>query len=134
MPKKPTTPFGYISFSKDRKVDKKIFQLSDDKAVQEKEVAESFVTAFNKHPEHRKIIDWSALPENDQDFLLKFGNAEVLLQVTELVEREFVIPMTEEEYNAGQSTDAYLKDGGPIPWRIDIEKRDEALARIFHEG
>ncbi len=46
MPKKPTSPYGYISFSKDGKVQKHISTLSQDKTIQEKQVVGFLLSAL----------------------------------------------------------------------------------------
>lgn len=129
MPKKPTEPYGWIKFSKDGKVEKDIRILSQDKQLQEEEVTKLFIKSFNRQSGDRKIINYKKLPEHSQDFLLSTKSNEIYLQVTEIVEREFTSPMTQEEYDYGDWKNAYLKKSGEIPWKLDKKKMEKAL---FH--
>lgn len=131
MPKKPTSPFGSISFSKSGKVVKDEKALSSNKEKQEEEVAKSFVSAFNEFRPDTLISRCIQLPENDHDFVLELGEQKVYLQVTELVDRSFTFPMTREEYDSGMWEEAILKEPSEIPWRIDTAKRDAALWELI---
>ena len=133
MHNKPTSPFSFISFTKLGKVVKHVLMLSSDKSTQEKQAAESFMKAYNKRNQHCVIKDCSPLPENDQDFVLTFEHHEVLLQLTELVDRAFTKPMTNEEYDKVKFQESILKKDGDRPWKIDVEKRDAALSKLIEK-
>ena len=134
MPRKPTTPYGHILFSKDRRVEKKVFQLSEEKTKQQSEVAQVFVEGFNGLASEQQIRSWHDLPENDNDCLLTLeGGLEVHLEITELVDRGFTFPMTREEYDEGKWFQAIQKDFGQLPWRIDVEKKEAALVELVEK-
>jgi hypothetical protein len=127
MPRKPTSPYGYISFSKKGKVQKVTFSLSHKKTEQERSVAEVFIRSFNEQSSIRIIENLIPLSPNDHDFQFNVNNKATLLQVTELVEREFIFPLTMEEYKKS-ACDGYIqKDDSLIPWGIDFEKKNNAL-------
>lgn len=125
--KKPTEPFGYISFSKSGKVEKHMERLSLDKPIQERQVADIFVAAYNESFPRTPFKECRPLPENDHDFVLVGQNSEIDLQITELVSRAYTFEMTQEEYDRCAWKVATLKEYGGLPWRVDTEKRDAAL-------
>lgn len=130
-PRKPTNPYGYVAFSKDGSVNKRMFQLSGKKTLQEAEVVDVFASGFNKHSEGREISDIKPLPENDQDFDMQVNGVSTLLQVTELVDRTFVAPLTADEYNACEYDEYIQKGFGEIPCGINKEARDKVLAGLI---
>ncbi|RJX36078.1 MAG: hypothetical protein C4525_01850 [Desulfarculus sp.] len=127
MPKKPTEAYGYIAFSKSGKVEKHMDLLSSDKPIQEQQVAEIFIAAYNQAFPETAFDECRPLPENDQDFVLLGPGREIDLQITELVSRAYTFEMTREEYDRCDWKVATQKEYGGIPWRIDTDKRDAAL-------
>jgi hypothetical protein len=128
MPKKPTNPFAYISFAKDGKTEKHVAVLSSIKDTQERQVADSFIAAYNATNPDTPLTFLKQLPENDHDFLLRDAEQrKIVLQLTELVDRAYMFPMSREEYDKGQWREAVLRESGKIPWRVDTAKRDAAL-------
>ena len=126
-PKKPTQTFGYASFSPDGKVEIIKLRLPDTQQEKEIEAYKFFVEKYNIIDEVVQITDVSKLPENDHDFKVKIARNEVLIQLTELVDRTFVTPLTEEQYRKG-GWDAYvLKGSGEIPCGVNLLNRDNAL-------
>lgn len=133
MPKKPTSPFGYISFGKDGSVEKYVEVLPPEKDKQERRVVDSFVVGYNERNPNSKITNVEPLPENDHDFVLRDAKREILLQVTELVDRTYTFQMSREEYDQCQWREAVLKESGQIPWRVDTKKRDAALDELIQK-
>jgi hypothetical protein len=131
MPKKPTQPFGRLMFSKDGSVKRSMYHLSDVKDIQEREALERFVDTFNRFVCDPIITDIRQLPENDHDFVVKVSGITTHVQLTELVDRMFTFPMTEEEYQAGNWQACIHKRRGEIPWHLDIEKQDQALTDLI---
>jgi len=131
MVKKPTMPYGYLSFSKEGKITKKEFKISNDKATQEREVAEQFVQSFNEKYSTKKITKLEQLPENDHDFLILVNGKETLLQITELVEREYAVPLTEDEYKHGGWSMYLVNESDAIPWGVDEEKLHNSLTKTI---
>ena len=127
MPKKPTQPFGTINFSKDGKVRPDIRQLSEDRVEQEKGVIDIIAEHFGRmgHP----ITDIKQLPESDHDFEATCEGNPVIIQLTELVSRDFHDPVTflldtEAEAAAlskvisGKLDKHYAKPKGPGFWLV----------------
>jgi hypothetical protein len=98
MPRKPTQPFGHIAFSKEGKVTKNTTLLPDDKEGQEVGVVARFVEYLHQHGKH---FEPEKLPEHDNDFLLKTAEegTDVLLELVELVGREYLVEATDEYLN-----------------------------------
>lgn len=131
MPKKPTQPFGSFVFSKDGKVRRNSSRLSEVKPTQEKEALERFLHTFNTFIAEAGIIKPRQLQENDHDFIVEASGVDVLLQLTELVDRTFTFPMSREQYMSGNWPACVHKGRGEIPWRLDIEKRDHGLTGLI---
>ena len=70
-PKKPTQSYGYLSFSKDGKVSKNMFSLSNDKDTQEYRVAEQFCEHLIHSGQLSADAEIVKLPEADHDFIIK---------------------------------------------------------------
>lgn len=130
-PQKPTEPYGFISFRKNGKVDKQMFQLSHDKEKQEVGVIEHFLKALSLKNPNLNIIGYDQLPEADQDFVLRCNEEEIYVQVTEIVEREYAFPISKDEYNAGHYSHFIYKKPNEIPWAVDIKRRDESIKRAI---
>src|SRR5574340_890963 len=133
MPRKPTSPFGHIAFSKSGRVTKEMQQLSEVKEVQEMQVAAKFVDAFDKLNLGPKIEGLRPLGQNDHDAMGLMGGLPLQLQITELVALTYTFEMTDDDYNAGRFTEAIQLSYGARPHRIDTTLRDEALWRAIEK-
>jgi hypothetical protein len=133
MPKKPTRPYGQITFSKDGRVTKQMFRLSDDKLTQEREVIERFANLYNEIDVSNQISEIRQLPEYDHDFSITLGKVKVQVQLAELVERSFISPITEEEVKTKKGEDIALKRSGEALFRIDTEQKNAALANLIKQ-
>lgn len=102
VPKKPTEPFGYIAFGKDGSVRKHIEELPDVKSEQEREVSKRFSTGLTKITG----CQYQVVPceENDHDFWLHSDHLAVQVQATEIVSRDYLIPLSQDEYVNGYHT------------------------------
>jgi hypothetical protein len=130
-PQKPTQPFGYTAFSKTGKVSRVDYRLSSEKELQEKQAIDRFIEVYNICFPDLIITDVQQLPENDHDFNVKIGNKSTIIQLTELVDRTFTFPLTEDEYKH-KIWDAYIQKGfGEILWGIDIRKQNDALTDLI---
>jgi uncharacterized protein (DUF433 family) len=132
-PKKPTQPYGRIVFSKDGSVSKQMFRLSDEKQTQEREVIERFANLYNEIDDGNQISEIRQLPEYDHDFSITLGKVKVQVQLTELVERSFISPITEEEVKTKKGEDIALKWSGGVLFRIDIEQKNAALTNLIKQ-
>ena len=130
-PKKPTEPFGYISFSKSGKAKKRMFELSSDKETQEAEVAEKFIESHNKQVLNFEIKQQIKLPEKDHDFLFETSKGKIFAQITELVQRSYAFPMTQDEFDNGIYQESIYVGPTELPLGVDIEKRDFALKSVI---
>lgn len=131
MPKKPTHTFGTINFSKDGKVRADFHRLSDDKPVQESEAFARFVETYNSSKSGGTLTVVRQLEESGQDFVASEFGIEIIIQLTELVDRTFTFEMTQEEYDSGKWPSAVLRASGERPWRIDQELKDSALVNLI---
>ena len=130
MHRKPTQTFGHIAFSKDGAVKRNLTRLSEVKALQEMEALNRFLELFNATYPDRGIRLIRQLDERGHDFMVAVGGQEIEIQLTELVDRSFTFPMTQEEYDSGHWSHAVQKGYGELPRRIDPEKRDLALVEL----
>lgn len=132
-PRKPTEPFGHINFGKDGSVSKHMFQLPSQKEEQETGAIQFFVEGIKDAQLGPHVYDIKKLPEADQDFLLNTSIGPVIVQLTELVEREFTNELSLDEYNSGRYNHFILKQSGQIPWAVNTELRDSALIRVIEK-
>lgn len=130
MHKKPTKPFGHVAFSKEGKVTRRIFRLSNIKEDQEREALARFVERFNHMANKLQITDVMQLPEQDQDFQITVGNRQVQVQLTELVDKFFATPMSEDEVKAGKWGGPIMQREGKV-FKIDVSKKNAALANLI---
>ncbi|HRE61827.1 MAG TPA: hypothetical protein PL096_12035 [Micropepsaceae bacterium] len=126
MPRKPTTTYGHIAFSKSGKVRKHTYRLSDDKRKQEEEVANQFCKSLGSRREEN--IKYRMLDERDHDFLLLGNNYNVFVQITEIAQREYLTPLDHHAYLLGQSgfTEFYVGEDGKMSG-VDSHKRDSMI-------
>lgn len=71
------------------------------------------------------------LTERDHDFIVEVDGVTTDIQLTELVDRSFTVPITAEEYDSGKWSHYVLKASGGIPWAIDPAKKDRALFEVI---
>jgi hypothetical protein len=125
MPKKPTSPFGYIAFGADGSVKKCIQTLPDIKEFQEKEVSQKFAKELECMTGQKYAP--KSLPENDQDFLL---NDSILVQATEIVYRDYLCPVKLEDYINGRHSFTQFVSFGPEDMRgVDNKAKDDVLLK-----
>lgn len=127
MPKKPTDVFGALVFSKDGKVHREIRRLPDDKRCQEMAVIELFIERYNQSQKVQIERDYVELEESNHDFQITTNGNTVIVQLTEIVERDYVI-----DKGAARTPDAKegiirFKVGATRQQEVDISKRNRAL-------
>jgi hypothetical protein len=88
---KPTTPFGFVAFSKDGGVDISLSTLPTVKDDQEVEVAQIFAQQLTRLFGF-SVSDPSRLPERGHDASMKINGQSVVLQITEIWQKEFELP------------------------------------------
>ena len=132
-PRKPTQPYGYVAFAKTGHVTKHMFKLSDIKDVQEREVADKFVQQIMTQYPDIKINGVDSLSEADHDFLLHTNHGKITLQVTEIPEKDYTFPISEEEYKSGRHRSILVKKNGEIPWAVDESRRDTSIQRAIEK-
>jgi hypothetical protein len=94
MVRKPTHPYGYAAFSPTGKVAIETSKLPDEKSDQERIVGEGFARYFG--------VTYQQLEENDHDFKIsRNGCGMIVVEQIEVVLRDFLQPMTQEEYDSG---------------------------------
>jgi hypothetical protein len=129
QPKKPTSPYGDLAFSKDGRVRKRVYRLSDEKPLQERAAIQQFAAQLEKCYDMGPI-GIEQLPERDQDFVLTVGGRPVLVQLTEIVQRHYVRVLTQAELRSrlhGGGDTHFLVDESNRPLLIDIDAKDRAL-------
>lgn len=128
---KPTQPYGYLNFAKNGKVTEHVFELSDNKESQETTIAKEFVNALNQS-QKKNLTYLRNLPENDQDALLNDSQGVIELQIAELVNYSFAIPIVDgkEITNPFGKRVKLLRDGGVI-YTEDLAKKDVALLNVI---
>ena len=131
MPRKPTDPFGHIAFSKNGSVKKVMKKLSENKEQQESGAMNIFLEFMKiTRPELKMDIDHK-LPEADHDFLLKSTNGPITVQLTELVEGDFIFQKAKGKNNKGEHREYIHNSYGHMLWAVDNELRDSALVRAI---
>jgi hypothetical protein len=130
-PKKPTEPFGYISFGKNGAVSKHIFELSHEKEDQEIGAVERFIGGLNQLSDYPNVNGFDKLPEADHDFTLDTSAGSITVQLTELVERDYAKPISKQEYNEGKCHDFIQKAPGMIPLAADNYWLQNCLRRAI---
>jgi hypothetical protein len=101
VPTKPTQPFGYIAFGKDGTCRKHIETLTNVKSEQEAEIGHRLANALGIMT--GKSVSVQSCEENDHDFLLQLGDHQVLVQAVEIVERDYLRKLSEDEFVNGSS-------------------------------
>jgi len=110
-----------------------MYQLSEVKELQEREVAEEFVSRLLRIREFFEVHKIKNLKETDYDFLLDTSVGNISLQITEVVEREFAFQITKEEYDSEKFKFTMLKENGKIPWAIDMERLNNSICRAIEK-
>jgi len=128
-PQKPTEPLGYMSFGKNGNVSKHMFKLSQEKEEQEIGAIERFIDGINRLSEYPKINGFTKLPEADHDFTLDTAEGPIIVQLTELVERDYARPISRKEYNKGKYRHFIQKAPNTIPWAVDIHSLHTSIKR-----
>lgn len=126
MVKKPTKDFGYIAFGKDGTVRKEMRRLPDNKADQELRIAGEFASMLATDNLGRYEV--VPLPENDHDFVLRCIETSdaIVVQLTEVVSRDYLVPLTENQYRNGDPNfDEYVLEGEI--YGVDRQRKDLVL-------
>ena len=69
--------------------------------------------------------------EGNDDFVLKSAKGLITVQLTELVERDFVLKKESDKLNRRADREYIHVSYGHMPWVVDNELRDSALARAI---
>ena len=117
------------AFSKDGKVRNRMHKLSSKKEQQETDVIENFLEALADSQIDIDIAGYYKLAEADQDFILKTEDGDILLQLTEIVERDYAFPITKSAYNSGKYSQFIHKGNDETPWAIDPHRLETSIKR-----
>ena len=131
--RKPTNPFGVISFSKQGKVRSEITHLSSDKQTQELEAVTIFVDHYNRENPDDKISAIESLPESDHDFKIRIGDRDIFVQLTELTTHQYYITITRDEYDSGRWRHFVQTEYGALPKAVDMDNMVPALTRLIQK-
>ena len=126
MPRKPTTPFGHVAFGKDGGARKYVERLSSDKQGQEAEVGRRLAARLSELTGRHHI----AVPceENDHDFWINTSSSVVQVQATEVVSRDYLVPLTVDQFANGQHS--YIEtifEGEGTIFGVDRSRKDRVL-------
>jgi hypothetical protein len=127
MPRKPTDPFGAWIFSKDGRVRQEVSKLPDNKEGQEAAVIKRFIERYNESQPTCINPDFVALEEANHDFQVLVDGRTVIVQVTEIIERSYVITKGAKPTPGSKEGIIRFKVGAPGQQEIDISKRNRAL-------
>jgi hypothetical protein len=128
--KKPTSPFGYIAFSKDGKVSKHIDTLPDTTKGQEEGVIQRFHELYNNSANYPRIEKSEPLlSEQGHDARIYIDNKWNEVQITELLRRDYTTTLTKEEYSEDKlKADHWIMDiDGNHYHAVDGERFNNAL-------
>jgi hypothetical protein len=103
--------------------------LSDSEEQKETGPVESFLK-FIKATRPELEID-GGFPEGSDDFILKSAKGRITVQLAELVERDFVLKKESDKLNRRADREFIHVSYGHMPWVIDHDLRDSALARAI---
>lgn len=70
-------------------------------------------------------------PDGNDDFVIKSAKSPITVQLTELVERDFVLKKESDKLNRRADREFIHVSYGHMPWVIDNDLRDSALARAI---
>ncbi|MGV7220241.1 MAG: hypothetical protein ACQ9MH_01800 [Nitrospinales bacterium] len=70
-------------------------------------------------------------PDGNDDFVIKSAKSSITVQLTELVERDFVLKKASDKLNRRADREYIHSSFGHMPWVIDNDLRDSALARAI---
>ena len=128
MPKKPTEPFGHIAFGRDGSVSKHMNLLSDQKRLQETEIANRFAVSISAMT--GKPYEVLELEEANHDFWLVSGEEKIVVQATELVGRDYLQPLSLEDYREGRHDfTEFVYESETKIYGVDNEAKNRALAK-----
>lgn len=108
---KPTAPFGYIAFGKDGSVRESIDKLPGDKDDLEYEIGKRFISALQLLIGEN--IDIIAGDEFGHDFDMKLNSRTITVQSTEIVARDYLVPLPFEVYRNGTHKYREFVSNGP---------------------
>ncbi len=126
MHKKPTNLYGSWTFSPEGKVTQNIDMLPQNKEQQEEAVIEKFIQKFNSLPEP-PITNFKALPENDHDFEIELENSKIYVQITEIIEREYLVSKIAPMSPNTKEGIIRFRPGTPTSQEIDIHRKYKSL-------
>ena len=105
--------------------------MSENEEGQESGAREIFLDFIKTtRPELEIAID-PILPESENDFHLQSAKGPIAIQLTELVERDFVYQKTTDKATKRDHREYIHNSYGHMPWVVDHELRDSALARAI---
>jgi hypothetical protein len=129
QPRKPTKPFGFISFSKDGKVTPQISRLPEIKTGQEIQVAQIFSAQLQR--DHGiSITNLVPLQEKEHDIRCTIGERNIKIQITEISEKGFILPPGSQDPNNPKSI-ALFSAVDLVGVQIDSEKKSGSISRAI---
>ena len=126
MHRKPTEPFGYITFGKDGSVRKHVEKLPPCKAEQEYAVRCRFAAGL-------KLVtgcqyDVATCDERYHDFWLTTCGSDILVQATEIVSRDYLRPIAMDDYlNGRHPYTEFVAEGRNEYFGVDSEAKHKVL-------
>jgi hypothetical protein len=127
--KKPTTPAFRVAFSADGKIRRQSLTLSTRKPVQEMQAISEFARLLNEAGD-RSVSSVEPLEEADHDSLAVVDGQKVVLQLAELVSRQWLRDHSPPGQKMGV-IEISLSGDDTQHRQVDIEAQDDALRSLI---
>lgn len=128
-PKKPTRPYGYVSFPRRGPEERHLTNLPDHKDAIEREIGRKFVTALNRLGS--KADFQAQLPEDDHDFIIEVDGKRIVVQAAELSDRAYLTELTEHEYREGRYRFECFELHEGKMYGVDTRRRNRAAIDVI---
>jgi hypothetical protein len=128
---KPTSPYGFVAFSKSGEVDISLSNLPTVKDDQEAEVAQIFARHLIRYF-GLSVTDLARLPERGHDAAMTINGQRVVLQITEICQKEFELPPGSPDPGNPNSI-GHFSAVSKEAIQLDSTKRDDAIGRAMQK-
>lgn len=110
-----------------------MYRLSSDEEKQEISVVENFISTLSERNLCKDINGWSKRSEDDRDFVLQSHNGDILLQISQVAERDFAFPISRAEYDSGRYRQFIARAPGEIPLAVDNTRLNTSIRRSIQK-
>jgi len=92
-------------------------------------IVEDFVTALKERNLCTGITGYKRRPEDGRVFVIDTKKGEISLQMAEITERDFTLPISRTEYDSGRYGHFVAKAPGEIPLAVDNDRLSTSIQR-----